>query len=69
MRWQQFQRTFGRQTLQRLTDELAQRRRANAFEHRIHRIQTVAQPGIFVRREHAVTGVHDLPAVLAGLAC
>ena len=63
---QEFERAVVRQTLQRLGDQLAQHRRADAFDGGIDRIEPVAERKLIGRAEHAIARMHDLQTLLAG---
>src|SRR3546814_2320453 len=53
------------QAVERLTDQLAQRRRADALDRRIHRVEAVAERAGLVVADDAVARMHDLQPVLA----
>ena len=63
---QQFERGVIGKRLQRLPDQLAQRRGPHALDRGIDRVQAVAQRGILACGEHAVTRVHHLQPELPG---
>lgn len=59
-RGQQLQRTRLGQALECLTDQFAQRRRAQPFDGRVDRVQRIAQRDVVRFAQHPVTGMDDL---------
>ena len=62
---QQFQRLFVRQAIQCESDQAPQRCGADALDGRIDRVQALTQRRVRLIVEHAITGMHDLQAMLA----